>query len=50
MFRSLNNGSESSLKKMIQRRNAFLNGEKSFEGKNNKSPITHLSMAPEQEF
>lgn len=43
MFRSLNNGSESSLKKMIQRRNAFLNGEKSFEGKNNKSQTTALA-------
>ena len=43
MFRSLNNGSESSLEKMIQRRNAFLNGEKSFEAENNEPQTTALA-------
>ena len=43
MFRSLNTGSESSLEKMIQRRNAFLNGEKSFECENNKPQTTALA-------
>ena len=38
-----NNRSESSLEKMIQRRNAFLNGEKSFEGENNEPQTTALA-------
>ncbi len=43
MFRSLNTGSESSLEKMVQNRNAFLNGEKSIEGENNELGTTALA-------
>ena len=38
-----NTGTESSLEKMIQNRNAFLNGEKSFESKNNEPQTTALA-------
>ena len=38
-----NNITESSLEKIIQRRNAFLNGEKSFEGENNEPQTTALA-------
>lgn len=37
------NITESSLEKMIQRRNAFLNGEQSFEGENNEPQTTALA-------
>lgn len=38
-----NTGTESSLEKMVQNRNAFLNGEKSFESKNNEPQTTALA-------
>ena len=38
-----NNITESSLEKILQRRNAFLNGEKSFEGENNEPQTTALA-------
>ena len=39
------NITESSLEKMIQRRNAFLNGEKLFESENNEPQTTALEVS-----